>query len=116
MIVKSFRYLQTWIPRQSGREAVQYFTRCFHTGEIKFQFFNIVPNKFYNPYDLISTPKNKVNTEHYVFSTFGVLHVHPDVGSDNLSLIDWQREAVLWTAMTKIPFFKNHLVTKMFRK
>jgi hypothetical protein len=58
----------------------------------------------------------QVNPEHYVFSTFGVLHVYPDQPAESMSLSDWQREAVLWTAVSNIPFFKNFLVLKMFCK
>ncbi|XP_052095798.1 dynein heavy chain domain-containing protein 1-like isoform X11 [Mytilus californianus] len=100
----------------TGREAVEYFAKLHHIGKIESIHFNIVPHRHYNPYDLISVQKNKVNTEHYVFSTFGVLHVYPDQPSETMSLSDWQREAVLWNAVSKIPFFKNFLVMKMFQK
>ncbi|KAK2146294.1 hypothetical protein LSH36_618g01069, partial [Paralvinella palmiformis] len=36
----------------SGREAVQYFTECYHLGKIKFLYFNIAPNIRYKPYHL----------------------------------------------------------------
>jgi len=55
-----------------------------------------------------------VNGEHYVFSTFGVLHVHCDKTSESMSLASWQREAVLFTAARQIPFFKNYLIQKTF--
>ena len=55
-----------------------------------------------------------MNPEHYVFSTFGVLHVYPDQPSESMTLAEWQREAVLWKACSGIPFFKNHLVSKAF--
>lgn len=58
----------------------------------------------------------QANPEHFVFSTFGVLHVYPDQPNETLSLADWQREAVLWNAISSVPFFKNFLVMKMFNK
>lgn len=70
----------------------------------------------YQTHDVIFVYILQVNTEHYVFSTFGVLHVYPDQPSETMSLSDWQREAVLWNAVSKIPFFKNFLVMKMFQK
>jgi len=57
-----------------------------------------------------------VNDEHYIFSTFGVLHVYADKTSESMSLASWQRNAVLFTAARKIPFFKNYLVYKTFHR
>ena len=56
----------------------------------------------------------QVNPEHFVFSTFGVLHVVPKEPNESMELGEWQREAVLWSAVSTIPFFKNYLVMKMF--
>jgi hypothetical protein len=58
----------------------------------------------------------QVDAEHYVFSTFGVLHVYADKTSDCLPLAAWQKESVLWTAAHKIPFFRNYLVKKAFTR
>jgi len=49
-----------------------------------------------------------------VFSTFGVLHVYPDCPAESQSLAEWQREAVLWKAVSSIPFFKTYLIKKLF--
>ena len=57
-----------------------------------------------------------MNREHFVFSTFGVLHVIPKEANESMELGEWQREAVLWTAVSNIPFFKNYLVMKMFNR
>ncbi|GCC19092.1 hypothetical protein chiPu_0021767, partial [Chiloscyllium punctatum] len=66
------------------------------------------------PYDLIVVPKHKLNPEHYIFSTFGVLAISPGLGTEVMSLADWQREAMLWCALTHIPFFRNYLLQKTF--
>ena len=58
----------------------------------------------------------QVNPEHYVFSTFGVLHVVPRESNDNQSLTAWQKEAVLFKALSLIPFYKNYLLLKMFKR
>ncbi|XP_025095393.1 dynein heavy chain domain-containing protein 1-like isoform X2 [Pomacea canaliculata] len=102
------------VPVMNGREAVQFFAGCNHIGKIKSLFFNLSPSRHFAPYDLISVPKAKVNPEHYVFSSFGVLHVYPDQPSESMTLAEWQREAVLWKAVSAIPFFKNFLIRKMF--
>lgn len=57
-------------------------------------------------------PPNKVNPEHYVFSPFGVLHVHPVEGSETMTLGTWHRNAALWHELQRIPFFKNCLLRK----
>jgi hypothetical protein len=44
----------------TGRQAVEYFAKLHHIGKIESIHFNIVPNRHYNPYDLISVHKNKV--------------------------------------------------------
>lgn len=66
------------------------------------------------PYDLVAVPKHLVNAQHYVFSPFGVLHVHPEEGSEAMSLGDWHRDAVVWQLMQYIPFFRLFLVRKAF--
>jgi len=58
----------------------------------------------------------QVNGEHYIFSTFGVLHVDADKTSESMSLAAWQRESVLFAAARCIPFFKNYLVQKAFHR
>ncbi|KAK2146293.1 hypothetical protein LSH36_618g01067, partial [Paralvinella palmiformis] len=57
-----------------------------------------------------------VQPEHFIFSTFGVLHVFPRQPSENLSLAAWQREAVIFSTIIKIPFFKYYLLRRMFVK
>ncbi|KAL5006611.1 hypothetical protein ScPMuIL_015417 [Solemya velum] len=104
------------VPKLNGREAVEYFAKCHHTGHIKSLYFNVVPNRHYQPYELMSVAENKANPEHYVFSTFGVLHMYPDQPAESLTLAEWQREAVLWTAASSIPFFKKFLIMKMFNR
>ena len=54
--------------------------------------------------------------EHYVFSTFGVLHVSPDYPSESMSLAEWQCDSVLFNAISKMAFFKNYLYRKMFTR
>ena len=56
----------------------------------------------------------QINPEHYVFSSFGVLHVYPDQPAESMTLAQWQRSAVLWKAISAIPFFKHYLMRKAF--
>ncbi|ESP00380.1 hypothetical protein LOTGIDRAFT_173233 [Lottia gigantea] len=116
VIAKSIKTSQEEIPVMTGREAVIYFAKCHHIGKIESIYFNLAPSRYYRPYELISCPQNKAESEHYVFCTFGVLHVYPNQDSESMTLGEWQKEAVLWTAVSTIPFFKNYLVLKSFKR
>ena len=59
---------------------------------------------------------DKVEPEHFIFSTFGVLHVIPGGTNETQSLAEWMKEAVLYKAISSLPFFKNFLVKKSFDK
>ena len=50
-----------------GRSAVEYFTKCLHTGKIKFMYFNHAPSRHYEPYNIISVAKNKVKFGGVIF-------------------------------------------------
>ena len=101
---------------KTGREVVESFVKGRFLGEVKFAFLNIAPSVRYDPYNLVVVPEDKVNPEHYVISSHCVLHVNPHGPSESQSLAEWYREACLFKAISSIGFFKNFLVTKMFRK
>ena len=44
----------------SGREAVEYFAKCYHQGKIGCMYFNFASSRHYKPYHLIQVKKNKV--------------------------------------------------------
>nr|XP_040140779.1 dynein heavy chain domain-containing protein 1 isoform X1 [Ictidomys tridecemlineatus]XP_040140780.1 dynein heavy chain domain-containing protein 1 isoform X1 [Ictidomys tridecemlineatus] len=79
---------------------------------IHFFYLNVAPSRYFMPYNLIVVPPNKVNPEHYIFSPFGILHVHPVEGSETMTLGTWHRHSVLWQKLQFIPFFKNFLLRK----
>ncbi|XP_061485744.1 dynein heavy chain domain-containing protein 1 [Rhineura floridana] len=97
-------------------QAAEVFARNRHAGEISFLYLNVAQNRHFRPYDLVVVPKHLISPQHYVFSPFGVLHVHPEEGSEALSLGEWHREAVLWQLMQYIPFFRLFLVRKAFAR
>ena len=71
----------------------------------------------YRPYDLLSVPRDQIEKEHYIFSSFGVLHIYPDGDqSETLTLAEWNKAAVIWNALRKISFFKDYLIKKMFHR
>ncbi|XP_073183208.1 dynein heavy chain domain-containing protein 1-like isoform X1 [Lepidochelys kempii] len=98
----------------TGLRAAEIFVRNRHLGKINFVYLNVAPNRHFRPYDLVVVPKRQANPQHYVFSPFGVLHVHPDEGAETLTLGEWHREALLWQLLQCIPFFRHYLVRKAF--
>ena len=56
----------------SGRDAVEYFSKCYHAGKIKFMYFNIAKNRRYRPYDLVEVPKNKVRYYNIQINFMGI--------------------------------------------
>lgn len=87
---------------------------CVNAIGIVYDFCNC---SFYVPMECCFGCENtQVNEEHYIFSTFGVLHIYTDKTSESMSLAAWQREAVLFTAARQIPFFKYYLVRKTFHR
>lgn len=101
---------------KTGREVVESFVKGRFLGEIKFAFLNVAPSVRYDPYNLVVVPEEKVNPEHYVISSHCILHVNPNGPSESQPLAEWYREACLFKAISNIGFYKNFLVTKMFRK
>lgn len=65
-----------------------------------------------SPYKLVAVPPDQVNPEHYIFSPFGILHIHPVEGSEAMTLGTWHRDCALWRELQRIPFFKNCLLRK----
>ncbi|XP_057605338.1 dynein heavy chain domain-containing protein 1 [Hippopotamus amphibius kiboko] len=80
--------------------------------KIHFLYLNVAPSRYFRPYSLMVVPPNKVNPEHYIFSPFGILHIHPVEGSEAMTLGTWHRHSVLWQQLQFIPFFKYCLLRK----
>eukprot|EP00072_Mus_musculus_P038285 XP_006508453.1 PREDICTED: dynein heavy chain domain-containing protein 1 isoform X6 [Mus musculus] len=80
--------------------------------KIHFLYLNVVSDRHFNPYKLVAVPPDKVNPEHYIFSPFGILHIHPVEGSEAMTLGTWHRDCALWRELQRIPFFKNCLLRK----
>ncbi|KAM5248505.1 LOW QUALITY PROTEIN: dynein heavy chain domain-containing protein 1 [Ctenodactylus gundi] len=87
-------------------------TQRTNTTKTYFLYLNVAPGPHFRPYDLVVVPPNKVNPEYYILSPFGVLHVHPEEGTEAISLDTWDRHCALWHQLQCIPFFKNFLIHK----
>lgn len=101
---------------KTGREIVELFVKGAFVGELKFAYLNHAPSKRYDPYNLIEVPKENINQEHFVISSHSILHVRANQPSESYSLAEWYKEACQYQAVSKIGFFKNFLISKMFRK
>lgn len=102
---------------RTGREIVELFVKDSFRGELKFAYLNHAPSQRYDPYNLIEVPKEKINQqEHFVISSHSILHVQANKPSESQPLADWYKEACQFQAISKIGFFKNFLIYKMFRK
>ncbi|EDV26240.1 uncharacterized protein TRIADDRAFT_54030 [Trichoplax adhaerens] len=100
---------------KTGWDILKLFAAGRHTGRLQFAYLNFDDStKDFRPYDLVAVPKNKINPEHFVMSCYGVLHVYPDQSAESLTLDEWQKEATIFNAITKIFFFRNFLLRKLF--
>nr|XP_051707309.1 dynein heavy chain domain-containing protein 1 [Oryctolagus cuniculus] len=95
-----------------GREVITILKTERYLKKIHFLYLNVAPNRYFRPYSLKVVPPNKVNPEHYIFSPFGILHIHPLEGSEAMTLGTWHRHSVLWQQLQFIPFFKYCLLRK----
>lgn len=68
----------------------------------------------FRPYDLRVVDRRDAGSEHYIFSPSTVLHVTERGCGGLVSLADWYRESVLWTALQEIPFFREFRIRKAF--
>uniref|UniRef100_H0VLU3 Dynein heavy chain domain 1 n=1 Tax=Cavia porcellus TaxID=10141 RepID=H0VLU3_CAVPO len=98
----------------SGSQPLNVLNTDKYLKKIYFFYLNVAPSRYFRPYDLVVVPPKRVNPEHYVFSPFGILHVHPVEGSEVMTLGAWHHQTVLWQQLQLIPFFKYCLVRKAF--
>ncbi|PIK44242.1 putative dynein heavy chain domain-containing protein 1, partial [Apostichopus japonicus] len=101
----------------TGKEVVERFGKGRHLGKAKFVYLNRSKTRHFRPYDLIEVHQHKANPdEHWIVSCFGIMHKVRGQPSESMALYEWHREAVLWSALMKIPFYKYFLVRKAFHR
>nr|XP_013814187.1 PREDICTED: dynein heavy chain domain-containing protein 1-like [Apteryx mantelli mantelli] len=101
-------------PPLTGLQACETFMRNRDLGKIDCAFLNVAPSRHFRPYDLVVVPRHKAEPQHYVFSSFGVLHVHPEDGAKTMTLAEWHREVMLWQLLCCFLFFQHCLEHKVF--
>ncbi|XP_075437253.1 dynein heavy chain domain-containing protein 1-like [Ascaphus truei] len=100
----------------TGLSAAELLVTYRHLGRFLFLYMNRAEGWHCCPYDLVVTRPSLLRPEHFVFSPFGVLHVHPQDGSETLTLGAWHREAVLCRALRGIPYFRDFLRRRVFSR
>ncbi|XP_067441454.1 dynein heavy chain domain-containing protein 1 isoform X1 [Thunnus thynnus] len=98
----------------TGTEVVQLFVRKGDLGELELYHLKEVESDSYRPYDLRVVHSSEAGSEHYVFSSHTVLHVTERGYGGLVSLAEWYRESVLWTALQEITFFRDFRMRKAF--
>ncbi|XP_044043043.1 dynein heavy chain domain-containing protein 1 isoform X2 [Siniperca chuatsi] len=98
----------------TGREVVHIFAEKRDLGELELYYLKEVDGDSYRPYDLRVVHSSEAGSEHYIFSPNTVLHVTERGYGGLVSLAEWYRESVLWTALQEIPFFRDFRLRKAF--
>jgi dynein heavy chain, axonemal len=79
----------------------------------------------FRPYDLEVLPLKEGEitlNEYYTISAHGIVHVftekykkdHGDASTEFVSLSEWMHESTMFNIITKLPFFKNFIIGKIF--
>ncbi|XP_071386131.1 dynein heavy chain domain-containing protein 1 [Centroberyx affinis] len=100
----------------TGTEVVEIFAEKRERGELEFYYLKEVGGEPYRPYDLRAVHPSKAGSEHYIFSPSTVLHVTENGYGGLVTLAEWYRECVLWTALQDIPFFRDYRMRKAFSR
>ncbi|KAK2817386.1 hypothetical protein Q5P01_025577 [Channa striata] len=95
-------------------EVLQIFVQKRNSAELKLYYLKEVDEDFYRPYDLQVVPSSEAGSEHYIFSPNYVFHVTETGYGGLVSLAEWYREFVLWTALQEIQFFSRFRLQKSF--
>ncbi|XP_063678500.1 dynein heavy chain domain-containing protein 1-like [Bolinopsis microptera] len=108
---KSFVFPKSKPPR-TGREVVDHILSGMLTTQTYIAYLN-KPNPT-RPYHLIVVPKSKLQPEHFIMSSFGVMHVLPNGDNEVYSLSKWLRNAQIYDHIIDIRFFKHFNLLRHF--
>ncbi|XP_047434083.1 dynein heavy chain domain-containing protein 1 [Mugil cephalus] len=98
----------------AGVEVVQVLARKRDLGDFEIYYLKEVDADAHRPYDLRVVHSGDAGSEHYIFSSNTVLHVTETGYGGAVSLAEWYREYLLWTALQEIPFFRGFRLQKAF--
>ncbi|KAM7009685.1 LOW QUALITY PROTEIN: dynein heavy chain domain-containing protein 1 [Tautogolabrus adspersus] len=98
----------------TATEVLHIFAKKRDLGELVLYYLKEVDGDSYRPYDLQTVHSSEAGSEHYIFSPNSVLHVTERGFGGIVSLAEWFRESVLWTALQEKPFFRDFRLQKAF--
>ncbi|XP_070683759.1 dynein heavy chain domain-containing protein 1 [Pempheris klunzingeri] len=98
----------------TGTEVVHIFARKRDLGELELYYLKEVDENSYRPYDLRVVSSGEAGSDYYIFSPNTVLHVTEKGYGGLVSLAEWYRESLLWTALQEIHFFRDFRLQKAF--
>ncbi|XP_051531516.1 dynein heavy chain domain-containing protein 1 [Myxocyprinus asiaticus] len=100
----------------SGTEVVEILAKKKHLGEYDFYDLKASEDGPYRPYDLHVVPSSAAGTDYYTFTPATVIHVQDGCCVELWTLTEWYRESVLWRVLRDIPFFRDDLLRKTFKR
>ncbi|XP_073667956.1 dynein heavy chain domain-containing protein 1 [Paramisgurnus dabryanus] len=100
----------------TGTEVFDILTKKKHLGVHEFFYLKATEDGPYRPYDLHVIPHSALGTDYYTFSPTTVIHVQDGCSIELWTLADWYRESLLWGAVKDIPFFRDYLLRKTFKR
>ncbi|KAA0707856.1 Zinc finger CCCH-type with G patch domain-containing protein [Triplophysa tibetana] len=100
----------------TGAEVVDILTKKKHLGEHEFYSLKASDDCPYRPYDLHVVPHSAGGRDYYNFSPTTVIHVQDGCSIELWTLAGWYQESLLWEAVRQIPFFRDFLLRKTFKR
>ncbi|XP_073732029.1 dynein heavy chain domain-containing protein 1 [Misgurnus anguillicaudatus] len=100
----------------TGTELFDILTKKKHLGVHEFFYLKATEGGPYRPYDLHVIPHNALGTDYYTFSPTTVVHVQDGCSVELWTLAGWYQESLLWGAVKDIPFFRDYLLRKTFKR
>ena len=100
---------------KTAEDVVSYFSLHGDKTSVKFVYLNYAPQTLsFRPYDLNVVLRGQQDSEHFVISSTGVVHIRPNQPSEVVTLSDWMRETAMFNVLRRIRFFRNYLFYKAF--
>ncbi|KAI7795482.1 putative dynein heavy chain domain-containing protein 1, partial [Triplophysa rosa] len=100
----------------TGTEVFEILTKKKHLGEHEFYSLKASEDGPYRPYDLHVVPHSAVGRDYYNFSPTTVIHVQDGCSVELWTLAGWYQESLLWEAVRHIPFFRDFLLRRTFKR
>ncbi|KAK2874468.1 hypothetical protein Q8A67_021621 [Cirrhinus molitorella] len=100
----------------TGTEVVEMLTKEKPLGEHEFYYMKASEDGLYRPYDLRVVSHSEAGTDYYTNSFTSIIHIQNGHFIEYWNPEEWTRESALWTAVSNIPFFRDYLLRKTFKR